>query len=661
MEIFLLGLLVIFTGGVFALLAGRSARLSTLLGVGSAVVGSVIGLVPTIRVLLSGHILSMNHSWQVPLGSFSLQIDPVAAVFLLPIFILSAVAAVYGGQYLQAYRDRKNLGVSWFFYNLLVVGMAMVIAAHNGVLFLIAWEVMSIASFFLVTFEDEREEVRRAGWIYLVATHIGTAFLMVFFILLAMQSGTFDFDASAKFAPAMANVLFVLAVIGFGTKAGFIPMHIWLPLAHPVAPSHVSAVMSGVMIKTGIYGLIRAILLLGGVERWWCWALIGIGVVCGVLGVLFALAQRDLKRVLAYSSVENIGIITLGLGVGFLGVQMKSPAIAVLGLAGGLFHVINHAMFKGLLFLSAGSVLHGCGTLELDRLGGLYKKMRWTGLAFLIGTVAICGLPPLNGFAGELLIYLSAIKGGMSAGHSNLGVMLAVVGGLALIGGLAAACFARAFGIVFLGEPRSEMVGHAHEAGWAMRLSMLTLAGACVVLGIFSPAVVRAGSQVLTQMTGLTADAVGVEIVQASDILRSVVRGAVLLAGLVLILAVFRRALLRRRGTQVKEGPTWGCGYVQPTARIQYTASSFAQPLTTLFRSFLRGRRNESLPTENFPADGHFDTDTPDIFERHIFQPAMANTRTLFARLHWMQHGRLQIYILYIALTLWILLLWKLR
>ncbi len=643
------------------MLSGRHARLSSFLGVGSAVLGSIIGLVPTINVLLGGEVLSLEHSWQLPLGSFSLQIDPVAAVFLLPMFILSAVAAVYGGQYLYAYRDQKSLGAPWFFYNLLVVGMAMVIVARNGVLFLIAWEVMSIASFFLVTFEDEHERVRRAGWIYLVATHIGTAFLTVFFILLARQSGTLDFSASAQMAPAMANVLFLLALIGFGTKAGFIPMHIWLPLAHPVAPSHVSAVMSGIMIKTGIYGLVRAILLIGSIELWWCWALIFIGVTCGVLGVLFALAQHDLKRLLAYHSVENIGIIMLGLGVGLLGIRINSPAIAVLGLAGGLFHVINHAMFNGLLFLGAGSILHACGTVELDRLGGLYKRMRWTGMTFLIGAVAICGLPPLNGFASEFLIYLGALKSALSQGSSGFGVTLAVVGGLALIGGLASACFAKAFGIIFLGEPRSEPAEQAHEVGWLMRISMLILAGACIVLGAFSPAVVRAGSYVLTQMTGLSANAAEVEIAEASDILSYVIRGAVLLAGLVLVLVLVRWALLRRSGIQIKYGPTWGCGYMSPTSRMQYTASSFAQPLTLLFRPFLRGRRNESLPKGIFPVEGHFETDTPDIFERHIFQPALRGIRKLLASLHWLQNGRLQIYVLYIALTLWILLLWKLR
>ena len=256
----------------------------------------------------------------------------------------------------------------------------------------------------------------------------------------------------------LAGVLFLLAVIGFGTKAGFMPLHVWLPEAHPAAPSHVSAVMSGVMIKTGIYGLMRAFTFLGTPPLWWGWVLVAIGLTSGVLGVLFALAQHDLKRLLAYHSVENIGIIALGLGVGLLGMSTGSPVLIVLGFGGALLHVLNHALFKGLLFLGAGAVVHGTGTREIDQLGGLLKRMPWTAATFLVGAVAISGLPPLNGFVSEFLIYLGAFKGGISTGGPVAVPLLALIAGLALIGGLAVACFTKAFGIVFLGEPRSEHV-----------------------------------------------------------------------------------------------------------------------------------------------------------------------------------------------------------
>jgi len=286
----------------------------------------------------------------------------------------------------------------------------LVVVARNGVLFLMSWELMSLASFFLVTLEDEKESVRRAGWIYLIAMHLGTAFLLAMFLLLGQNAASLDFERLST-AAAPSGVFFLLAVIGFGTKAGFIPMHVWLPEAHPAAPSHVSAVMSGVMIKTGIYGLLRILTLLGPPAAWWGWTLVAIGIVSGILGVLYALAQHDLKRLLAYHSVENIGIIALGLGIGVLGISYSNPMMAALGFTGGLLHVVNHALFKSLLFLGAGSVLHATGTGELDRLGGLLKRMPVTGTTFLIGAVAISGLPPLNGFVSEFLIYLGVIAG----------------------------------------------------------------------------------------------------------------------------------------------------------------------------------------------------------------------------------------------------------
>ena len=336
---------------------------------------------------------------------------------------------------------------------------------------------MSLASFFLVTFEYEKPMVRQAGWIYLIATHIGTAFLIVFFILLGRQAGSLDFDKVSAIPSSLANIMFLLAVVGFGTKAGFMPFHVWLPYAHPAAPSHVSAVMSGVMIKTGIYGLVRALTLLGMPPAWWCWVLIGIGAVSGVLGVLFALAQHDLKRLLAYHSVENIGIITIGLGVGLLGINTNSPTLAILGFGGGLLHVINHAVFKGLLFLGAGSVLHSSETGHIDLLGGLIKRMPVTAFTFLIGSIAISGLPPLNGFISEFLIYLGIFKNGISARFASIIPALVVIGSLALIGGLALACFTKAFGVIFLGEPRSNHAKEAHEVGFCMKFSMVILAG----------------------------------------------------------------------------------------------------------------------------------------------------------------------------------------
>jgi hydrogenase-4 component B len=658
MSMFVLGLAVIFAGGLLSLFAGRRSVLASFFGSAGAVAGGIISVIPAFKVLLSGSTDSLRAYWAVPFGSFFIRIDAISAIFLIPIFGLSAVAAIYGTGYLSSYKDRKNLGIHWFFYNLLIVSMALVVVARNSVLFLVSWEIMSLSSFFLVTFEYERRTTLQAGLIYLIAMHIGTAFLVVFFILLGFHAGSLDFDTVPVLPSSLANILFLLAIVGFGAKAGFMPLHVWLPYAHPAAPSHVSSVMSGVMIKTGIYGLVRTLSILGMPSEWWCWVLISIGAISGVLGVLFALAQHDLKRLLAYHSVENIGIITLGLGVGLLGIKMNSPAVMVLGFAGGLFHVINHAVFKGLLFLCAGAVMHSSGTGHIDQLGGIIKRMPWTAFTFLVGAIAISGLPPLNGFVSEFLIYLGAFKSDTGSGIEAVIPALIVVGSLALIGGLALACFTKAFGVIFLGLPRSNGAEHAHEVGVCMKFSMVSLALCCFLLGIFSPLVMKAAENVIPEITSLSPVDIQTEIASASAVLRHFVIASLFLLGSLAVFAFLRKKLLGKR--VVRQAVTWDCGYAQPGARMQYTATSFAQPLVHLFKFFLRTRKDISHSQVIFPGKSEFHSETQDISEKYVYLPAFKWLSDLLSRLRWLQHGRLQIYILYIALTLWILLIWKL-
>ncbi len=622
--------------------------------------GCLIGLVPTVSVLWTGGVETLRVAWHVPFGSFFVQLDALSAFFLLPTLGLSIVAALYGGEYLMAYRSRKNLGSSWFFFNLLVTGMALVVLARNAVLFLMAWELMSLASFFLVTFEDEKESVCEAGWIYLVATHLGTAFLLVMFLLLGRQAGSLDFDrflAAQESILPVAGVVFSLALIGFGTKAGFMPFHVWLPEAHPAAPSHVSALMSGVMIKTGIYGLLRTLTFLGHPESWWGWALIGIGLASGLGGVLFALAQHDLKRLLAYHSVENIGIIALGLGTGVLGLALNQPVLAVLGLAGGLLHVLNHALFKGLLFLGAGAVIHATGTRDIDHLGGLIRQMPWTAVMFLTGSVAICGLPPLNGFVSEFLIYVGAFSGVGLPGVSVWGA--ATIAGLAMIGGLATACFTKAFGIVFLGEPRNDQVRRGHEVGWAMGTPMVVLALGCVAVGFLAPQAVAAMKPVIGALTGLEEGDIAGGLSLATKPLWWVVRASGIFVLTLGLLVCLRRVLLA--GREVSVSGTWDCGYARPTGRMQYTASSFAQPLTNMFNFILRTRRRLRAPDGFFPERAALRTETADVFRQNLFSPAFRYTEWLLLRIHWLQQGSVQVYILYVAVTLLVLLVWNLR
>jgi hydrogenase-4 component B len=660
MRLILFSIMILCFSGLCSFFSGKIPRFANIMGAGGTVLGCLLGLFPAVSVLWTGQTRGFHRAWLIPFGSFSLQLDALSAIFLFTILILSAVAAVYGNTYLWDYRNRKNLGASWLFFNILVASMILVVISHNGMLFLMAWEIMSLASFFLVTFEDENESVRRAGWIYLVATHIGTAFLFVLFILLAHQGPSLDFDhfmASGLNGTSMAGLAFLLSVIGFGTKAGFMPFHVWLPEAHPAAPSHVSAVMSGVMIKTGIYGLLRALTFLGRPEPWWGWLLIAIGLGSGILGVLFALAQHDLKRLLAYHSVENIGIITLGLGLGVLGLALNQPALAVLGFGGGLLHVLNHALFKGLLFLGAGAVLHATGVRNIEQMGGLMRHMPWTGTLFLIGSFAICGLPPLNGFVSEFLIYVGAFMGTGLSGVSLSSI--GVITGLAAIGGLAAACFTKAFGIVFLGEPRHTPALQGHEIGWGMQIPMLILALGCLSIGLLSPYIVSAMNPVIGNVTGLLHSDIEVHL---SVVIRPLQRVTALTCIFILILgllATLRRHLLS--GRTPRESNTWDCGFVHPTARMQYTASSYAQPITAMFGFFLQTHRKVHAPEGLFPAEASLHTHTDDVFSQRLFEPLFRGIERLFLRLHWLQQGRVQIYILYVAVTILVLLIWNLR
>ena len=389
------------------------------------------------------------------------------------------------------------------------------------------------------------------------------------------------------FHPGAANICFILALIGFGTKAGIMPFHVWLPVAHPAAPSPVSAIMSGVMIKTGIYGLVRTLTFLGMPPLWWGYLLLAIGIVSGVLGVLFALAQHDLKRLLAYHSVENIGIIIIGLGVGMIGWSSGMPVVAALGFAGALLHVINHALFKGLLFLGAGSVFHSTHNLEIDHLGGLIKKMPYTGLFFLIGAVAISGLPPLNGFVSEFIIYIASFSGAMSMSPYSSLALIGAIAGLALIGGLAAACFTKAFGIVFLGEPRSKDAENAHESSTWMTIPMMILAAACIAIGLLGAAVIQVISPVIGVVLGNPHTG---EIRIAANYLLYVTAGSTVFIVCLVAIAGLRSILISRHS--VGKSVTWDCGYAAPTARMQYTASSFAQPIIDLFQFFLRTKKN---------------------------------------------------------------------
>ncbi len=652
---------VFFAGAVLSMLLPR--RTLRWFGPLASALGAGLGLVPVVMALGPGGDLSWDRGWSMPLGAFRFGMDPLSAWFAGAILLLTTLAALYASGYLRDAEERKDTGVFWFHYLLLTASMLAVVTARNGILFLLAWESMALTSFFLVIFDHEDGAVRRAGWIYLIATHIGTAFVLFLFALLGRHSGSLDFAGFFAIARhrEVASVVFVLAVLGFGTKAGFMPLHVWLPEAHPAAPSPVSAVLSGVMIKTGVYGLLRVLTFLGTPPAWWGWMLVAVGAASGVLGVLFALAQHDLKRLLAFSSVENVGVITLGLGVGLLGVTHRDPIMALLGFSGAALHVLNHAIFKGLLFLGAGAVVHACHVRDLEELGGLQKRMPVTGTTFLIGSAAISGLPPFNGFVSEFLIYVGAFAGIIgSTGTATLSGAVVTVAALALIGGLALACFTKAFGVMFLGEPRSAHAAHAHEVGGAMRLPMVTLAALCLLLGLGGPFLLPLLASVTAPVTGLPASiaATVVRETPALQILWKVTAATGGLVVLALLLGAWRAHLLG--GRTIGATGTWDCGYVAPTARMQYTASSFADPIIRMFGAFLGTRSRLSRPDGLFPEGGHFASDTPDVSSERLYAPLFARLEEVMARIRLLQHGLLHLYILMIVLSLLGLLFWKL-
>lgn len=643
--------------GLCALGVSRySKTTANFIGALGAITGAVFGLAPVIYIFFSGVPQYFSLPWSFPYGSVSVAIDYLSAFFLFPVFVLSAAAALYGYQYLLPL-DKKPVGVSWLFFNVLIVSMILVITARNAILFLLAWELMTVSSFFLVTIESEKDNVQKAGLVYLVATHIGTSFLFIMFILLGAAGGSFEF-MQFKIEPGfLSSAIFLLAVAGFGTKAGLIPFHVWLPEAHPAAPSYVSAIMSGVMIKTGIYGLIRILTFLGTPPLWWAWLLIIAGISSALLGVLFALAQHDLKRLLAYSSIENIGIIVISLGIGVFGLSTGSAILIVAGFTAGLLHVTNHAFFKGLLFLGAGAVLHATLTREINVLGGLIKKMPWTGFCFLIGAAAISGLPPLNGFISEFLIYFAAFKGLNLSNHAAV-AGLAIIAALAMIGTLGAACFVKAFGIIFLGEPRSAVVHKVGEVGLAMRISMLFLAGICFVIGVTAPYILGIFNRVLSDITRGAIFIDGGIFQEIAGPLISIVRVCCYFFLGLLSVVVLRRNLLSRQ--KVENGLTWDCGYAKPDLRMQYTASSLVQPLTDFFHIVLRSRKQYPRIKDYFPQQTSFATETPDTFYQKVYRPFFESVYRLALKLRWFQHGRLQPYILYILVSLLILIMWKL-
>jgi Formate hydrogenlyase subunit 3/Multisubunit Na+/H+ antiporter, MnhD subunit len=601
--------------------------------------------------VLAGNIQQLDIQLYLSLfqRNFVLTIDRLSAFFIVVVNITVFTGFLYARGYLQPYYQNKNaLGFSihYFSYIWLYLSMIMVVMIRDGLSFLIVWEIMALSSFLLVIFDAEDRTILKTGISYLIQMHVGMFFILIAFLMVDKATGQMSFDALKLYFSNHSNLLlFILFFIGFGIKAGFIPMHTWLPEAHPAAPSHVSGVMSGVMIKMGIYGILRVLMSVQNDLLVIGLILLSVSLVSGVLGVMMAIVQHDLKRLLAYHSIENIGIIGIGIGLGVIGLATNNTALTLLGFSGGLLHVMNHSLFKSLLFFNAGSVYKATHTRNIEQLGGLMKKMPYTAILFLIGSLAICGLPPFNGFISEYLIYLGMFKSLSAANLYQSIIILGTIVGFTLIGGLAIFCFTKAFGIVFLGEPRSEKALIAKEVGKDMIFPQYITIAFIVLIGLASAYFVKPVFNIVTQAFGLSGNSMVSESTVKNLTQISILSGIFILT--IIVLLVYRHFHLKTKRIDV--GPTWGCGYSAGTAKQQYTATSYAYNFNHLAKPILQTKKSmtDIREDEIFPGKRTFISHSDDIFKMHFIDKPIDWFSGLLKKIAVMQTGKIQHYILY--------------
>jgi len=672
-HLFRICLAAYVVGAVASFALTRFPRMANLAGFSSAGIGGLAGCLAAFTGLSHGVSTALT-LWPVamPLVRFSVQLDPLAVFFTLVVSLLGLAISIYSLGYVTHFYGVKNVGSLAGFFNLLLLSTTLIFCADNAVFLLISWELMALLAFALVVFEHEEVETRRAGVLYFVMSHIGVGCLILGFLLLFQESGSFRFEdlhhIGGQLSLSGRTAAFLLFFVGFGIKAGVIPLHIWLPAAHPVAPSNISAFMSGVIIKTGIYGMVRVFFdFLTPPAIFWGLLILAAGSISALLGVLYALVEHDLKRLLAFHSVENIGIILMGLGASLLFISFHHPTLAALALVAGLYHTLNHACFKGLLFLGAGAVLHATGTKNMEELGGLIRRLPWTAFFFLLGAVAISGLPPLNGFVSEWLTYQALLQG---FGTTEIAVRLIFpIGGalLALTSALAAACFVKAVGITFLALPRSQHAEKAHEVPRAMLFGMATLGLACVVLGMFpmmflpllDPVTQKLLQQEISSQliagNGWLLTSLAVDRGTISTLGMAALFLVLLPLPLVLWLAFSRHAKHRR-------DETWDCGLDRLTPQMEYTATAYSKPLRMIFQAIYRPRRRiqaDFAVSRYFTRSIRFESQIEPTFEKWLYQPVNRAILRLSRRIRLLQAGSLSAYLFYIFVTLLTLLLWE--
>lgn len=667
LSLFYSALGILTVGAIISLVMQKSSKASYVSNA-FAIAGSFFALIFAANSLLTNSAFKTIIHTSFPMFDISLRVDPLASFFILIVSIITLPASLYGMGYMKQYAKTYNLGVFGFFYNLFLISLFLVITSQNGIYFLFVWELMSLSSLFLVIFENKKSQIIKSGFIYFVMTHAATAFIFLSFLLLFQYTGSFDFDVikekSFSIPFIIQTIVFLTMIVGFGTKAGIVPFHIWLPRAHSAAPSHVSSLMSGVMIKLGIFMLFKMFIdILPQAPLWLGFVVLIIGATSSILGVLYALSEHDIKRLLAYHSIENIGIILLGLGSGLIFTALSQPELAILAISAGLFHTLNHAVFKSLLFLGAGSVISQTHTRNIEEYGGLIKLMPYTAIFFLIGAVAISGLPPLNGFASEWLTFQSLFQGISNHEMAIKSVFIFAAGSLAFTGGLAAACFVKAFGISFLARSRSAESSKAKESSPFLLISMGFLAILCLIFGVFSSYVVN---HIQTVTKSLSAFGQSIPSFNTSSVSLSISINqsyinlnmlAVLIVMIIGITTAYGLTFLISRKQRVVIKTIWDCGYNALTPRMEITATGFSRSLILIFKGIFQPTKQHSV--EYVDSDIRYFSKSKtvtlgilNVYEVYLYYPIHNLINKISDQVKKIQSGNLNQYLLYIFILL---------
>jgi hydrogenase-4 component B len=672
-DIAMLSLFLMLSPVILAPCCAKSRSLTIHLSFTLTAAASLCAVIAGFLAVLHGTNTAAIVQMGLPDLPFHLRLDPLAGFFLCVIGLLSLFVSIYSIGYVQGFPPSRPLVRFVVCYSIFITGMLLVVLADDAFFFLVAWELMAASSYFLVMYEDEKAENRRAAFLYLVIAHVGAISILLSFGVMAgrangfesFQGYTFDSMRATSYSAGWATTAFLLALFGFAAKAGVIPLHVWLPEAHPVAPSNISALMSGVMLKTSIYGIIRITFDFLKVFPWWWGGLVLVlGLISAVLGVLYALMQHDLKRLLAYHSVENIGIILIGLGLSMIFTSFHLPVLAALALIAALYHTLNHAMFKGLLFMGAGAVIHATDERNMEEMGGLIHKMPWTSALFLVGCVSIAALPPFNGFVSEWLTFQALLLS--PALHRPILSILIPLGAalLALTGALAAACFVKAFGVTFLGHWRGQQpIERVHEVGWTMRIGMLLAAVTCFLLGILPTFFISWMDILAEQLVGgklaTSAGQYGWMWLTPIAAERASYSGVnVFIAILAVVLVAW--LLLHATKATIHRVPLWDCGFEKLTPRMQYNATSFAMPIRRIFGFLFRIREETQAlqPVRHpaYPERLQYRLRVRDRFWYWLYQPVADAAFFIARKVGYLQQGRIQVYLIYSFVTIIVLL-----